>query len=156
MCRVAFALSVSLLCFAALAADDAPKRKSGLWHITMSGAHTPRMLLEECVDRDSDDFSKPQDEASCSKVDIRRQGAAVNVETVCKEEGSTVTARGTFSGNFDSAYKGSFKMSFNPPMQGMRETTMQTEARWVGPCKPGQRPGEMNMIEAPARTPKGR
>ena len=63
MCRVAFALSVSLLCFAALAADDAPKRKSGLWHITMSGAHTPRMLLEECVDRDSDEFAKPADEA---------------------------------------------------------------------------------------------
>ena len=148
MRRAPFASFISLLCFGALAADDVPKRKSGLWHITMSGADTPRMVLEECVDRASDDLFKTEDESSCSKVEIRRQGAAVNVEAVCKEEGSTVTTRGTFTGNFDSAYKGSFRISYNPPMQGLRETTMQNEGRWLGPCKPGQQPGDINVIES--------
>ena len=148
MRRAPFTFFISLLSFGALAADEVPKRKSGLWHITMSGAHTPRMQVEECVDRASDDFFKPEDETSCSKIEIRRQGAGVNVETVCNEEGSTVTTRGAFTGDFDSAYKGNFKISYNPPMQGLRETTMQNEGRWVGPCKPGQQPGDINVIES--------
>ena len=155
MCRAPFALPLFLLCFPALAADDAPTRKSGLWHITMSGPHMGRMELEECVDRRSDDMFKPEDPSACSKIDIRRQGAAINVEFICKEEDSTVTSRGTFSGNFDSAYKGSFKVTYNPPVEGMRETTMQTEGRWLGPCKPGQKPGDINTIKAD-RKPKGR
>src|SRR5687767_2408296 len=104
----------------------------------MSGPHMGRMELEECVDRKSDDMFKPEDPSSCSKIDIRRQGAAINVEMVCKEDESTVSTRGTITGSFDSAYKGSFKVNYNPPFEGLRETALQTEARWVGPCKPGQ------------------
>ncbi len=149
------ALCLSFLCLAVLAADDVPKRKSGLWHITMNGPHIGHMELEECVDRKSDDLFRPEDPSTCSKIDIRRQGAAINVELICKEEDSTVASRGTVTGNFDSAYKGSFKVTYNPPLEGMRETTMQTEGRWVGPCKPGQKPGDINTIKAD-RKPKGR
>jgi hypothetical protein len=141
-------LSLSLLCLPAFAADDLPRRKSGLWHITMSGPHLGRMELEECVERSSDDMFKPEDPSSCSKIDVRRQGAAFNVELVCKEEDSTVTSRGSITGSFESAYKGNFNVTYSPPLEGMRETTMQTEARWVGPCKPGQKPGDINPIKA--------
>ena len=155
MHRAPIAFSVSLLCFPALAADDVPRRKSGLWHITMSGPHIGRMELEECVDRKTDDLFRPEDPSSCSKIDIRRQGAAILVELVCKEEDSTVSSRGTVTGSLESAYKGSFKVNYNPPFEGLRETTLQTEARWVGACKPGQQPGDINPIKAD-RKPKAR
>jgi hypothetical protein len=144
----------------AFAQSDAPRRKSGLWHSTMKSSHMPAMQVEECVDRAQDDFmtlaSVGEDAKECSKHSVRREGANVVLETVCKVEGSTVTARGVVTGNFDSAYKAEIKASYRPPLEGIRETTMTVEARWIGPCKPGQKPGDTAVVDIPGMPPKKR
>jgi hypothetical protein len=135
----------SLAAGAVLAASDGPRRKSGLWHITITSAGMPQMSIQECVDRNTDDLTKmPGDEEiSCSKIDWRREGAGFVMDSVCKVNGSTATTRSVFSGSFDSAFKMDSKSSYRPPYEGLSEVTMKMEARWTGPCKPGQKPGEV-------------
>jgi hypothetical protein len=149
----AFVLAL-LVAGSALAQSDLPRRKSGLWLITISGGPDPAMQFHECVDRDKDDFMRgdPGNTADpeCSKNEIRRQGGSVILESVCKEEGSTATTRAVFTGNFDTAYKGESKTTYRPPLQGIGEMTQKTEGRWIATaCKPGQKPGDMDRVRTP-------
>ena len=120
-------------------AQDAPRRKSGLWEVSMSSAQMPApMVSRQCVDEKTDDFGRrppAQGREQCSKQSVRREGGSVIVESVCQMEGSTATSRGVFSGDFNSAYKGEMVTKFNPPMHGMAETKMNFQARLTGPSR---------------------
>jgi len=150
------ALVVALLAAAAaLAAPDIPRRKSGLWDISITAPGMPQMSFRECVDQKSDDMAKPakpgeDDDVSCSKVHWRREGAGWVMDSVCKVEGTTATTRSVFTGSFDSAFKAEHKSTYRPPLEGMREVTMMMNARWTGPCRPGQKPGEVDIPGMPA------
>ena len=149
------ALSVLLLFCAGIPlafAQDAPRRKSGLWEVSMSSAQMPApMVSRQCVDEKTDDFGRrpQQGREQCSKQSVRREGGNVIVESVCQIEGSTATSRGVFSGDFASAYKGEMTTKFNPPMHGMAETKMNFQARLTGPCAPGQKPGDVSVQGMP-------
>jgi len=135
--------SLLSLCAAAASAEDAPKRKSGLWEISMSMAQMPApMVSRQCVDEKTDDFgSRPSrgGPEKCSKKSVRREGGSVILESVCQAEGSTATTRGVFTGDFTTAYKGDMTTTFSPPMNGMAEMKMSFQARYAGPCAAGQK-----------------
>jgi len=78
-------------------------------------------------------------------MDVKSQGNKVTTHSVCKFEGTTATTDATFIGAFDSAYKGDMKIRYTPPMHGLSESKMTMEAKWLGPCKPGQKPGDVIM-----------
>jgi hypothetical protein len=149
------ALSVLLVFCAGIPlafAQDAPRRKSGLWEVSMSSAQMPApMVSRQCVDEKTDDFARrpQQGGEKCSKQSARREGGSVVVESVCQIEGSTATSRGVFSGDFASAYKGEMTTRFSPPMHGMTESKMNFQARLVGPCAPGQKPGDVSIQGMP-------
>jgi hypothetical protein len=63
--------------------------------------------------------------------------------------GTTTTTRGVFTGQFDSSYKGDIKSTYEPPLHGMKESASMIEAKWVGACKPGQKPGDISMPGMP-------
>jgi uncharacterized protein DUF3617 len=133
-------------------AQDAPRRKSGLWEISMSSAQMPApMVSRQCVDEKTDDLARrpQQGREQCSKQSVRNEGGSVVVESVCQIEGSTATTRGVFSGDFKSAYKGEMQTKFAPPLHGMAESKMSFQARHVGPCAPGQKPGDVQMQGMP-------
>lgn len=133
-----------------LLANDMPKRKSGLWEITTSSAamQGKSMSAQTCVDGATDDISRASRQSAaeqkCSKIDIRREGAQrVVTETVCKLDKSTATTRGVFTGDFSSSYKAEISTRYDPPLMGRGEDKITMQARWVGPCKPGMKPGDM-------------
>jgi hypothetical protein len=140
---------------AAAAAADAPQRKSGLWEMKMSGGQMPGgMTVQQCVDQKSDDISKMQEpKSNCTKNVVRREGDKIVAESVCKMEGTTATTRTVFSGKFDSAYKGDIKSTYDPPLHGMREASSTIEAKWLGQCRAGQKPGDVIMPGMPAGMP---
>jgi hypothetical protein len=137
---------------AGAASGDAPRRKSGLWEMKMSGGQMPGgMTIQQCVDQKSDDISKMQEaKGNCTKNVVRREGDQVISESVCKMQGTTATTRTVFSGKFDSAYKGEIRSSYDPPLHGMRESSSTIEAKWLGPCRAGQKPGDVVMPGMPA------
>jgi hypothetical protein len=152
--RVAFALSailVGAVVTDALAAD-VPKRKPGLWEIKQSmqgmpaGAPTPPPM-QQCIDEKTDDLLQQRAQndmkSACPQNEIKRDGDRVILHSVCKMDKTTITSDGTLTGNFDSAYRGTMKVKYDPPMQGMSEMTMNMEGRWLGPCKADMKPGDV-------------
>jgi len=142
-----------LLLSAAVYAQDAPKRKSGLWEISMTMPQMPApMVSRQCVDQNTDDLGKSASRdpsTKCSKQSVRREGGNVIVESVCQVEGSTATTRGVFTGDFSSAYKGEMTTRFAPPLHGSAEHRMSFQARHTGPCAPGQKPGSVAVQGTP-------
>jgi hypothetical protein len=89
-------------------AFDPPKRKSGLWEVKMMNEKMPLQVLHQCIDQKTDNLTKEQMrgmEKSCSKNEMRREGASIVSESVCQMSGSTVISRSVLTGNFDSAYR---------------------------------------------------
>lgn len=156
--RVALATAGVLALTAVTAhAVDMPKRKSGLWEIktSVSGQNAERPPIQHCIDEKSDDLMRQSSKGStaCTDENVRRDGDRVIMHSVCKIGGSTATTDGVFTGKFDSNYRGEIKSKYSPPMMGMHEATTVIEAKWVGPCKPGMKPGDVVMPGMPAGMP---
>lgn len=145
--------SAALLVFAALlagtaSAADAPKRKSGLWELKtqMAGMPSPG-AMQMCVDQNTDNImqERSREKVNCEVMDVNRSAGKVNIHSVCKHEGATVTSDALITGDFESGYKSDMKISYSPPRHGMSEMRLTQEAKWLGPCKPGQKPGDVMM-----------
>lgn len=144
-------LSASLLLALSLQATaaDLPKRKPGLWEIStqMAGApaHAP---IQQCIDANTDNLMQQRAKADkmahqCSVMDIKRQGDKTVIHSVCKIETTTATTDAVISGNFESGYRNDMTVRYDPPMMGMSTAKMTQEAKWLGPCKAGQKPGDI-------------
>src|SRR3979490_3136223 len=79
---------------ATAASFDPPQRKSGLWELKMQHEKMPGpQVMQQCVDQKTDDIMKDSAQAkeamSCSKNELRKDGANIVAESVCKVNGST-------------------------------------------------------------------
>ena len=130
-------------------ASEAPKRKSGLWEISMVMEGLPNMgAVQQCIDQTTDNLMQQQEKkakADCSVMDMKQQGDKITMHSVCKYGESTATTDAVFLGSFDTAYKGDINTTYNPPLHGRSSTKMQVEAKWLSACKPGQKPGDVIM-----------
>lgn len=130
------------------AADDLPKRDAGLWEMSTSLAEMGGlgMNMQMCVDDTIEDLMMQDDENSdCAEQSYRQDGNRVVFDATCTVDGSTARIDGVFTGDFAKHYQGEIKTTYTPPLEGMAATTMNIEARWIGPCKPGQQPGDAVM-----------
>lgn len=149
--RISLALLAALLAATAGAAD-LPRRKSGLWEIRTEMTGVPaRGPIQMCIDQASDNLmqERARDKSNCPVMDVSRGAGAVTIHSVCKHDGVTATSDAVITGNFDSAYRNDMRVRYDPPQQGMSETKLTQEARWLGPCKPGQKPGDIVMPGMP-------
>jgi hypothetical protein len=80
---------------------------------------------------------------TCSKTTFHKEGSNWVVESVCQVESSTATTRAVFTGSFDSSYRVESKSTYAPPLMGIKEGTTVMDAKWLGPCTPGQAPGDI-------------
>ena len=164
----ATAASAALVALALLSstatAQDMPKRKSGLWEITMdsgaakgaSGAPSgaaaagPR-TMSQCVDTAKDDIARQsaqqmEKDNKCTQGKISQGGGRISFESTCDFAGTKMTSQTLITGDFQSSYKMEVKSKFNPPMMGMADSTMTMEGKHMGACKPGMRPGDVQMM----------
>ena len=150
-----FAASIALSISLSAAAQDIPKRKSGLWEINMdnAGGHGKSgrvMTMSQCVDSAKDDLSRQigQDmarEAKCSQSNMRRMPGGVAFDSTCEFNGTKMKSATSITGDFSSSYKMEIHTTYEPPLFGRAEGTMTMEAKYLGACKAGQRPGDMTM-----------
>lgn len=141
-------LAATSLAGSAFAADP-PKRKSGLWEINTHMEGVPGMgPIQQCIDQNTDSLMQQRaqkEKPDCSVMDTKKQGNKFTMHSVCKFENTTATTDAVFTGAFDSSYKGDMRTRYSPPMHGMSESKMSMEAKWLGPCKAGQKPGDVIM-----------
>jgi hypothetical protein len=148
--RQAMLLFLTLILAASFAqGQDVPKRKSGLWEITRTSTRTAdkARLIQMCVDEATDNALRQLAEGmpreTCKTDKISRDGDKLVVESTCKLRQSTSRTHAVITGKFDSAYKIESKSTYDPPLAGKAEGHAVLEAKWTGPCKADQRPGDM-------------
>ena len=149
--RISLTLLAALLAATASAAD-APRRKSGLWEVRTQMAGMPSQgPMQMCVDQASDNVmqERAREKTNCPVMDVSRAAGKVTIHSVCKLDATTVTTDAVITGDFDSSYRNDMQVRYNPPQRGMSEMKMTQEARWLGPCKPGQKPGDIMMPGMP-------
>lgn len=144
-----------LLFSVSASAQDLPARKPGLWEIKMAfeGRALPLKDVRHCVDQSTDKMMNSAlglaSLQACSKKDVQKSGNTTTIDSVCKIGGANTTSHAVISGNFDSAYSVSVtSMSEGGPKgKGMPkgETHLTIDARYLGPCERGQKPGDIMM-----------
>ena len=133
-------------------ADELPTRKPGLWEIRLVDAASKAagMTMQQCTDAATDkDLTSnlsPMAKQTCSKNDVRKTAAGYMADAVCTVNGMSMTSHSDVTGDFNSAYTVQVtSKTGDAPSGAPRETTMTVEAKWLGPCKPGQKPGDIVM-----------
>src|ERR1043165_2955069 len=170
--RPALILAALLAAAPALAQDQMPSRKAGLWEMTMTfeGRGAPPQTMQQCIDAATDksmqDMSQGVRGQSCSKREMKKVGSTIVFDSVCSMGAGTTTSHGVVSGDFNSAYtvKINSRREGGPPIPNMpAETNMNIAAKWLGACKADQKPGDiimangmkMNVTDMQKGTPPG-
>lgn len=143
--RVAGLLLAGLFVHSLALAAELPKRKPGLWEINTQTRGVPNLgPVQQCIGPNSDDLMlQNARKKNCRVLELTPTGARVALHSVCAIDTSTATTDGVLEGNFDARYTATLNTRFSPPWRGMTETTTTHEGRWLGPCKPGQKPGQV-------------
>jgi hypothetical protein len=128
---------------------DLPSRKPGLWEMRMSfqTAAMPAQVIQHCVDAATDKqmnaFGDAASKEACSSQNVSTSGGTMIVDSVCRVGGATAATRTEISGSFDSAYTVKSMTKRDGAAAAGADVTI--EAKWLGPCKDGQKPGDFIM-----------
>jgi uncharacterized protein DUF3617 len=151
--RLAFGVSVAALALSCVAAgaDELPLRKPGLWEMKVIkvGSQLPTVTMQHCTDATTDkdmaDSVSPLIKRVCTKQDVVKTAAGYVSDSVCTFAGTAVTSHSEIVGDFNSAYTVTTKAHLDKGPDSVRDTTTQIEAKWLGACKPDQKPGDVIM-----------
>jgi hypothetical protein len=133
------------------AAVELPVRKAGLWEMkVLSGGSVPEMTMQQCTDETTDkDMStamSPIAKDICSKQDIQKTATGYVTDSVCGVAGMTIKSKAEINGDFNSAYTVKSTSHTEGGVGGApRDSTTTIEAKWLGACKPDQKPGDIMM-----------
>ena len=153
----ALAIAGCLTAAASASALDLPQRKAGLWELKMSieGRNLPGQAMRQCIDAASDklmnsNFGGGPAQQSCAQQKVSASPGGFTVDSVCKFGAATTTTHAVVAGDFGSAYtmQVTSTRSGGPPMPGMPAggtSHMAISAKWLGPCRAGERPGDIMM-----------
>ena len=152
---------VLVLCAGPALALDLPARKPGLWELkmTLEESSTPPQVMQQCIDAATDKLMQEKFSVSrdvCPKQEMSKSGSTIVVDASCKFGTIAATTHAVFEGDFDSAYTAKVTTALE---SGVKKNMMM-QAKWLGACKPDQKPGDiempngmkMNILEMP-KTP---
>jgi Protein of unknown function (DUF3617) len=133
-------------------AVEIPIRKPGLWEMKMVrvGSGLPEVTMQHCTDETTDKemstaFS-PISKEICAKRDVQKTATGYATDSVCSIGGMSVTSHSDITGDFDSAYTvKTTSHSEHGPTGLPHDATTTIEAKWLGACKPDQKPGDIVM-----------
>jgi hypothetical protein len=142
---------LALLVTAAVA-EELPTRKAGLWEmkIVKTGSQLPDMTMQHCTDpttdKDMANSVSPLAKQICSKQDVVKTATGYVSDSVCSVAGVSMTTHAEIVGSFDSGYTVTSKSHMDKGPTGTPVDTVTTiEAKWLGACKPDQKPGDIVM-----------
>ncbi len=143
-------LSTLLVLAAGLAlAAELPKRKPGLWEMTLSSpdAKRPPRSARYCIDAATeallDDFAGGTTRKNCSKDATHAEGDHVVVDSVCTVDKSKVTGHTVITANGDTSFHMEIHSHFDPPMYGPADVDTIQDSKWIGDCPADMQPGDM-------------
>jgi hypothetical protein len=133
-------------------ADDLPIRKAGLWEIKMArtGSPLPDMTMQHCTDettdKDMNNMVSPMAKQICSKQDVQKTATGYVSDSLCSVASVSIASHSEINGDFNSAYTVTTTSHSDLGNKGApRDTVTKIEAKWLGACKPDQKPGDIVM-----------
>ncbi|WP_024507627.1 DUF3617 family protein [Bradyrhizobium sp. ARR65] len=132
-------------------AEDLPLRKPGLWEMKLvrNGSGLPELTMQHCTDaatdKDMNNTVSPMAKQICSKQDVQKTANGYVADSVCSVGGGTLTSHSEITGGFDSAYTIVTTSHSDKGVANLRDLTTRIEGKWLGECKPGQKPGDIVM-----------
>ena len=132
-----------------------PHPKVGLWRMSMSSDNGPGVSMtgEMCIDAKTEASAfeaNPRAHASnCSAPHFSSNpGGGMIFDSTCKVGDRTISSHGVATGDFSNSYVLDVSTRIDPPLPGVSGIGhSRVEAHWIGPCKPGQRPGQMTGLK---------
>ena len=120
--------------------------KAGLTELSIWPKHTYTPALATMTDADMRTTFSPMAKEMCSQQNMQKTATGYSIDATCNFHGIASTSHTEISGDFNSAYtvKVSTTRSDGPP--GVAQAgDMTMNATWVGPCKDGQKAGDIIM-----------
>ncbi len=131
---------------------DFPRRRPGLWEIRNSASEQLGVPpVHFCVGDQTDTTERHLDrqtgkKGACNTGPFKRSGISWMAESVCKDARTTVVSQSIASGDFQSRYRIDTLVFYSPPLaNNKREDKEYIEARYLGPCPDGQKPGDLTI-----------
>jgi hypothetical protein len=147
-------LAISFACISAATAQDFPTRRAGLWEVTLNhdGAKSPPQVAQHCTDAETDKlmnaFGGSISADLCGKQEVRKVGTTLVINAVCQIGPMKSVSQSVVSGDFNTNYTVKVTSKIEGAPAGIPDLpggTITIQAKWIGACKPGQRPGDMVM-----------
>ena len=133
-------------------AVEMPLRKAGLWEMKLArtGSPLPEMTMQHCTDETTDKdmatASAPMSKEICSKRDIEQTATGYVTDSVCSVAGVSMTSHSEISGDFNSAYTVTSTTHSDKGLTGKPlDAATKIQAKWLGDCQAGQKPGDILM-----------
>lgn len=142
-------------------AADWPKRRPGLWDVTMeSGTPMGGMTAKHCVDEASDtqmqrQAMSAQRDAQCTMSTPTAISGGIEVQADCTDKEGKSHAVSRITGNMQSAYTVDTQITFTPPRHGMANAHMIAKAQYAGACPADMKPGDIRMGSLKLKGPGG-
>jgi len=157
--RAAVAIICGLLVSANAAAIELPAKKVGLWETSSLSSRQPGtpVRVQMCFAAETDHELSARAEASlkkmgCTSVPLQFVGGSYVYDSTCKIAGRTMKTHSVISYPAGGTIHGFTTMDTGDGAPA----TMTSDSKWIGACKPGQKPGEgeiMNMGDFQKRHP---
>lgn len=136
----------------AAGAAELPLRKAGLWEIKikLTGGAAPTAMMSHCTDDSTDrqmsTMFNPLALQPCPGNDIKKHPDRTTVDAVCRTDNKSVTLHSDITGDFVTKYMvvTETRTQEEPDSEPV-VTSMTLEGRFLGPCRPGQKPGDVMM-----------
>jgi hypothetical protein len=145
-------LAAASLAGAAMA-EELPAPKAGLWETKIIGGEggmAPMGGYKQCMDGQISMETLMKMTGGMCDLKWKRTGAdRIETETNCKMGHMSAEGHGVIVGDFNTMVRVESKtrisMAGMPTALATQEQSMVMEVRWVGPCEPGQKPGDTIM-----------
>lgn len=132
--------------------DELPKRKPGLWEVSIVAEGYPPQIVKQCTDEATEQKMMKmgtdlagQIGVECSKNTTEKNGSQYVAESDCMMGKTRMISKSVFSGDFQSQYSGDVTASYEPPLMGQAGGKTKITAKRLGECEAGQVPGDVVM-----------
>lgn len=128
-------------------AENLPQRKPGLWE-SKSVGEQGEVVAKQCVGPGTDQsIVGGMAAGACSKMLVTKTATGYAVETECAMGPIKASGSSVITGDFESTLRteGTTRISGMPGQPGPVERKLVVEAKRLGECGPGQKPGDIIM-----------
>jgi len=144
-------LLIALAATTVARADELPLRKAGLWDVRVTSSGMPGINALHCTDPSVEKEMTAEilgRHDSCAKHETHKTDAGYTIESECSAAGMTMTGHYEITGDFDSAFTihSTTHVFGGSAGKNGRDMSGKVEAKWLGECKPDQKPGDVIMF----------